>query len=176
MDENSSYFAVFSYPVTLKIDLADLQKRFHELSKKVHPDKFTLKTPKEQSLATRWSAILNRAYQTLKDRQLRSKYILTLYNKDPTQNAKIPIELAESYFELQDLLTDGTSFEPLIKFKEHLLKLKESAHKDWLLLENEWGGGSSNLPASLAKLSDLLNFEHYLDSMLKDVKKRLGEK
>lgn len=174
LDEKLTHFALLGFPVTLKIDVAELQKRFHELSKQVHPDKFVLKTPKEQSLAMRWSTRLNRAYQTLKDYDARANYVLTLYGKSRTANAKVPVELAESYFEMQDLLEESSNPAPLVQFKNHLLELKANSKKEWEQIESLWEKevGSSSV---LNRISDQLNFEHYLNSMLEDVSKKLGE-
>lgn len=174
LDEKLTHFALFGYPVTLKLDVSDLQKRFHELSKQVHPDKFVLKTPKEQSLAMRWSTRLNRAYQTLKEYDSRANYILTLHGKSRTANAKVPVELAESYFEMQDLLEESSNPEPLSNFKNHLLELKANSRKEWEAMETAWEKEAGSA-ALLTRISDQLNFEHYLNSMLEDVSKKLGE-
>ncbi len=168
-----SYFEVMGLPVSLAIDTSRLQTRYHALSKQVHPDKFATQSPQQQSLAMRWSTLLNRAYQTLKARDKRANYLLEREGISRTKNAKVPVDLAESYFELQDLLQEGGSDDALIQFRDQLLKLKEEYETNWAVLEKEWDSALSKKEV-LQKISDLLNEEHYLESMLEDVVKKLG--
>lgn len=171
--EMPSYFDVLGVPTHLAVNENELQKRFHEISKKIHPDRFAIKSPAEQSLAMKWATLLNRAYQTLKSRDLRINYLLSQNGISRTKNAKVPVELAESYFEMQDLLSEGGSAEPLLAFQKNLLELKENVEKDWEVLEKQWDA-SSDKKEIFQKASDLLNYEHYLSSMLEDMSEKIG--
>ena len=70
------YFALFGTAPTLNLNEDDLRSRFYELAKSLHPDRYSLASPKEQSLASRWTQILNRGYQTLKETRPRGRYLV----------------------------------------------------------------------------------------------------
>ncbi len=72
------YFSVFGLQPRLNLDLAALEREFHRLSRKLHPDRFARagKNEKQWSLAD--TALLNDAYRTLKDPLRRTEYLLKL--------------------------------------------------------------------------------------------------
>ncbi len=53
-----------------------LQKRYYELSRELHPDRFMRKPEAERQKALDLSSTLNDAYRTLKDPLKRAHYVL----------------------------------------------------------------------------------------------------
>jgi molecular chaperone HscB len=74
----TTYFAIFSLPPHLVIDLPALEKSFYALSRKLHPDRFAARPAAEQEAALAESSRLNDAYRTLKDPIARTAYLLKL--------------------------------------------------------------------------------------------------
>ena len=72
------YFAIFSLPRHLQIDLPALEKTFYAQSRKLHPDRFASKPAAEQEAALAASSQLNDAYRTLRDPITRTEYLLSL--------------------------------------------------------------------------------------------------
>ena len=68
------YFEVFGLPRLLGIDTIALEKRFHELSRKYHPDYFTTAAAAEKTQAVRMTALLNDAYRTLRHPVRRRRF------------------------------------------------------------------------------------------------------
>src|SRR5262245_51309270 len=95
-----THFEILGFPVQPELDAEVLRAKFYELSKKTHPDRFAASTPPESSYALGWSTKINRAYQTLRDPISRTYYLLELF-KVPESGKSVPLELAETYFELQ---------------------------------------------------------------------------
>ena len=52
---------MFGLPRQLGIDTLALEKTFHELSRKYHPDYFTTASPSKKTQAVRLTALLNDA-------------------------------------------------------------------------------------------------------------------
>src|SRR5262249_57548313 len=77
------YFEVFGLPRKLGIDTLALEKTFHELSRKYHPDYFTTASPSEKTQAVRMTALLNDAYRTLRHPVHRVEDLLGLYGYEP---------------------------------------------------------------------------------------------
>lgn len=77
-----NYFEVFNEEEKYNIDTSKLQRKFRDLQRLLHPDKFASKSKKEQALSDNISALVNQAYQTLSKPEKRAKYLLKLSGKD----------------------------------------------------------------------------------------------
>lgn len=134
-----------------------LRDAFYSLSRKLHPDRFALAPEEVQARALRWTTALNRAYQALRDPDLRSRYLLDLHGSAES-GVHVPAELAEAYFEAEDL---GA-------FREALLARLSEAESDWRRLASEWS------VERVAELREIVDRKRYLSSMLKDLEAKLS--
>lgn len=75
-DLTQDYFSLFGLQESFDLDLADLSSRYRELQNTVHPDKFASASAQERRLSVQQSALINEAYQTLKNPLERAKYML----------------------------------------------------------------------------------------------------
>lgn len=150
-----------------------LREHFYELSKKTHPDRFMKAPPPEPLYASHWSSAINKAYQVLKDDRKRSEYLLDLYGVKSTASSKIPLELAESYFELQDLLMEEAGQARMEEFKEEILKQIEMTAVEWNAIAKDWQLGAEK-ESLLTRLSELFNRQNYLYSMVADIERKMG--
>jgi molecular chaperone HscB len=78
MDFSQDHFSLLSLQPAFKLDLAALDKAYHELQTEFHPDRFAHAGDAEQRLAVQWSTRINEAYQTLKSPFARAKYLLEM--------------------------------------------------------------------------------------------------
>jgi len=100
-------FAALGMPRKLTIDLDALERRYHELSRKIHPDRFASKGPKVRDASLRATAALTRSYRTLRDPVARGLYWLELNGEKLAENNKrVPPELAELVFDVQEQLAE----------------------------------------------------------------------
>jgi molecular chaperone HscB len=100
-------FAALGLPRKLTIDLDALERRYHELSRKIHPDRFASKGPKVRDASLRATATLTRSYRTLRDPVARGLYWLELNDEKLAENNKrVPPELAELVFEVLEKLAE----------------------------------------------------------------------
>ena len=58
------------------LDLDQLEARFRERSRKLHPDRFTTADPRARRASLQWSVKLNEARRVLKDPIRRAEYLL----------------------------------------------------------------------------------------------------
>jgi molecular chaperone HscB len=106
-------FAALGLARTLTIDLEALERRYHELSRKLHPDRFASKGPKMRDASLRATATLTRSYRTLRDPVARGLYWLELRGEKLAENNKrVPPELAELVFEVQEQLAEMQLADP----------------------------------------------------------------
>ena len=75
MAVNRDYFSFFGIEPQLALDPVSLQKRFYELSREWHPDRFAAKPAAERELALENTALLNDAFRTLKQPVERAEYL-----------------------------------------------------------------------------------------------------
>ena len=108
MPRETDYFSFFGLPRKLKIDEADLERRFHQLSFKLHPDNFVRATAAERELSLERSSELNDAYRALREPVTRIEYLLSRagMRKEGSHKQQAPPELLEEVFELNESLDE----------------------------------------------------------------------
>ena len=100
-------FAALGLPRKLVIDAAALEAAYHELGRKIHPDRFASSAPNIRALSLSGTALLTRSYRTLRDPIARGLYWLELQGEKLADNNKsVPPDLAEMVFEVQEQLAD----------------------------------------------------------------------
>ncbi len=98
-------FAALGIPRTLTVDLGALERRYHALSRKLHPDRFASSAARVRDASLRATATLTRSYRTIRDPVARGLYWLELIGEKLSENNKrVPPELAELVFEVQEQL------------------------------------------------------------------------
>jgi molecular chaperone HscB len=106
-------FAALGIPRMLTFDLDALERRYHELSRKIHPDRFASKGFKVRDASVRATATLTRSYRTLRDPVARGLYWLELRGEKLADNNKrVPPDLAELVFDVQEQLAEMQLADP----------------------------------------------------------------
>jgi molecular chaperone HscB len=100
-------FAALGLPRKLSIDSARLERIYHDLGRRIHPDRFANGAAHLRDASLRGTALLTRAYRTLRDPVSRGLYWLELNGHRLAENNKsVPADLAETVFEVQEQLAD----------------------------------------------------------------------
>src|SRR5579884_2358457 len=110
---SNDYYEFFGLARKLNVDQAELQKRFYELSRQWHPDRFSRKSAAEQAQALEATAILNDGYRTLRNPVRRAEYLLKEegFPIGEQRSKDVPPELLEEVFELNMMLEELKSGE-----------------------------------------------------------------
>ena len=109
----TDYFAALGLPRRLQIELSDLERRYHELSRRFHPDFYQTASPRERLASLENSALLNKAYRALRDPLARAEYLVRLEaGQGAETNAAPPTALFEEILELNELLSDYQVADP----------------------------------------------------------------
>lgn len=80
---NEDYFSLLDLPREFALDPADLERRFRDLSRLLHPDRFARAEPRERRLSLERATRLNDAFRALRDWRQRAAYLLKLSGTDP---------------------------------------------------------------------------------------------
>ncbi len=75
---HGDYFSFFGLPRKLTVDLADLERRFRDLSRRFHPDYYYNASPAERLASLERASYLNDAYRVLRQPLDRIEYLLKL--------------------------------------------------------------------------------------------------
>ncbi len=104
-----NYFELFDIPVSLKIDKANLAKKYFELQKQFHPDFFTQATEAEQANALEKSSQINKALKIFKNEAETIKYVLQLKNLlEEEEKYHLPPAFLMEVMELNEELSENS--------------------------------------------------------------------
>jgi molecular chaperone HscB len=190
----TNYFGVFGLPRKLRVNLDELERRFHQLSWKLHPDNFVRASEYERNLSLDRSSELNDAYRALQDPIARVEYLLARagLRKEGTTKQQAPPELLEEVFELNESLDElreaRESGGDMVQLRERL----NAAQKNFQEKLNEVDGELENVfgewdkavdsnaddPAQgdlMARMNEVLNRRSYIRNLVANVQKELRE-
>ena len=103
-----NHFELFGLAENFDLDPTELTQRYRALARETHPDRFVSGSDQQRRLAMQTTALINEAFQTLKDPIARARYLLQLRGVDPgsdTDTTMDPAFLAEQ-IELRERLDD----------------------------------------------------------------------
>src|SRR4030081_1808886 len=187
-----NYFELLQVPRKLWIETPVLEKKFLELSWKLHPDKFVNASPEEQETSLKGSSELNDAYRVLRDPVARVEYLLEIegMRKEGEHKQQAPPELLEEVFELNESLdelreakasgADLGSLQSRLEAAEKNFQQKlgevdaqlQEAAKQWDAAIDA-NASDANRKAIMVRLNELLNRRSYIRNLVTNVQKEL---
>jgi molecular chaperone HscB len=186
----NDYFGVFGLARKLQLDGEALQRRFYELSREHHPDFHHAADAARQAEALESSALVNRAYRTLREPLSRVEYLIALEEgrearEGDTAKAKPPMDLLEEILEVQETLQEaktsglhGAARARLAEERERLRARQAAEEGALLALFPEWDravdAGSDRKPL-LEEFKKRLATRAYLRTVIDDLGDALGE-
>ena len=179
-----NYYDFFELERKLKLDTDGLQKRFYELSRRWHPDRFSRKSSDEQARALEATSLLNDGYRTLRDPVRRAEYLLTEegFPIGEQRSKDVPPELLEEVFELNMMLEelkegDDSARPQLEAAKQNFLSLRAGVDAE---LENLFSkhdasdAESETAHQALQEIRGSLNRRRYIENLIRDVDRALN--
>ena len=121
MAQTQTHFELFDLPVSFDIDLQDLNQRYRELQRAVHPDRYANASDRERRLSVEKAAAINEAHQVLKSPQRRARYMLELQSVsfDDEKDMALDPEFLMEQIELREALGElSNNSDPLSRLNE----------------------------------------------------------
>ena len=186
----NDYFEVFELPRKLQVDLAALQRRFYELSRRHHPDFHRMAGEDAQAAVLERSAAINRAYRALRDPLARLEYLIALEEGRETKEGagvkpKPPTDLLEEMLEVQEALEgaktsglDAQARERLAHERQGLMERRAAGDAAIVDRFVEWDRAidtSGDLGPLLEWFKEALATRAYLRTVIDDLGDALGE-
>ncbi|XP_033310023.1 iron-sulfur cluster co-chaperone protein HscB [Bombus vosnesenskii] len=124
--ENLTYFDIIGVPKSYDVKVTEIQKKYKELQKLLHPDKFGTKSEKEKQFSETLSSLVNNAYSTLIHPLKRGLYMLklndiTISEETDNMNAEFLMEIMEKNEEIEDVGDDVEKIKKLVQENEIML-------------------------------------------------------
>src|SRR5260221_3234862 len=192
VQEKSDYFAMFEIQRKLWIEMGELEKKFLQLSWKLHPDNYVNASPEEREISLKRSSELNDAYRTLREPVARVEYLLAIEGTRVEGKSKqqAPAELLEEVFELNESLDelreaktasgDTTALKQRLETAQKTFQAKlEEVDGELQVVAKEWDAAvdakanEAGRKIVMAKLNELLNRRSYIRNLVVNVQKEL---
>lgn len=180
---SKDFYEFFGFARKLRVDGETLQKRFYELSRQWHPDRFGRKSAEEQAQALEATAILNDGYRTLRDPVMRAEYLLTEegFPIGEQRSRDVPPELLEEVFELnmtlEELKSGEESARPQLQAaKQSFVGLRAGIDSDLEQLFAKYDAADSQSETAKQALQEVrsaLNRRRYVENLIRDVDRAL---
>ncbi len=178
------YFTVFGLVRAPMFDEQALANTYYDLSRQLHPDLHQTGTAEEQEASLQNTAVVNRAYRTLRDPVQRGRYWLELNGEQlGKENNKVPPDLALLVFEVQEKLAAGREAQSagtddaLTSLKAELTQVRDELDDRMRGLQqklaanfSQWGQTNSSTEL-LSELKRVLSDIAYLRTLTRDVEK-----
>jgi len=173
------YYRFFGIPKRLSLDAKELQRRFYELSRILHPDRFLQRAPTEQRYSLEATSILNDGYRVLRDPVLRAEYVLKEagFEVAGQRSRDVPPELLEEVFELNMALEelragDQEARSQLEEARAKFIKLRDEMDRDLHALFEKYDASGDR--AVLGEIRNLLDRRKYIQNLVVEVDKETG--
>jgi molecular chaperone HscB len=176
-----NYFEVFGLPKVLNLDLKALERTFHELSRKYHPDYFTTAPAEERQRALQKTATLNDAYRTLRHPVRRVEHLLQVEGFKP-DGSKVPKTFLMEVFEINEQLEEvkggSASKEQIAALKREIEDRAEGFDAQLLAAATEWdklvaaGAPDVQQKQQLSKLTEILSESSYIRNLERELEEK----
>ena len=175
----TDYYALLGLDRTLNLSVDDLQHRFYDLSRQLHPDRFTRKPERERHYSLDASSALNDAYRTLRDPIKRAQYVLAQegFEIGEQQSKDVPQELLEEVFELNMALEemrggDESARPQLEQAEKNFTNMLSDVDQKLESLFSKYDETRNH--DTLVQIRGILNRRKYILNLLNEVHKELA--
>ena len=174
-----NYFDIFFLPQRYGLDRPQLDARYRDLQRSVHPDRFASGTDQERRVSMQQAARINEAYQVLRDPLKRGRYLLELRGIaiDERQGAHQDPGFLMQQMELRESLADVRQQDDPLDALDRLGRDIEARSRD---LEARLGevldadaGDDAEAAALVQKMQFFLRLRHEAQELRADLEDEL---
>ena len=181
-DRTADHFRVFDLPRKFDVDVADLERRYKEMTKVLHPDRFARADARARRASLERSVQLNLAWRTLSQPVARAEYLLSLEGIDLGERTgskqqeedgnyatqRVDTALLVEVMELREALAEARGHGD--RAKAAALVAGVQAHHDREMAEVAAGFAARqpNLPAIAAHLVAARYYRRFLEEVQAD--------
>jgi molecular chaperone HscB len=180
-------FAALGLSRRLTIDPPKLEQIYHDLGRRLHPDRFAGSPAPVRDASLKATALLTRSYRTLRDPVSRGLYWLELNGEKLAEdNKQVPTEIAELVFDVQEQLSelggaDGAAAQGLatavgerrVELQSSIDEAREELARIFARWDQSLDQGRDDRVALAGDLKKVLSRIAYLRTLIRDVDRGL---
>jgi molecular chaperone HscB len=167
MNLHYSDFELFGLPQRFAQERSEIDRRWKELQREAHPDRFAAQGHTAQRAALQWSVRINEAYQRLKDPLKRAAYLCELLGApiDAHRNTAMPPAFLMEQMEWREALDEAEGEEELEELSKRVLaRRREMLAGIQQMLDEE--GDAPGAAQQVRALMFIERFGHDIESRL----------
>ena len=161
-------FEIFGLPVRYALDADELEKRYRDLHRKLHPDRFARAEPRARRYSLERATSANAAYRVLGDPMKRAEELLGRrgIRFSETEGPKPDPEFLDEVLELRESLEEARAAHDLARVREMAKDVgSRSQAATRVLAEGFDGAGASSDDALAAAFARLKYFRRFMDEV-----------
>ncbi|CAH0713641.1 unnamed protein product, partial [Brenthis ino] len=128
-EKYENYFKVLGVKETYDLNEDELAKKYKELQKHLHPDKYANRRKEEQEISAEYSSLVNNAYKTLLEPLARGIYMLKLRGKEISENTQIDHEFLMKIMEKNEEVENADTEEEIMRLNKENKNVINSLQK-----------------------------------------------
>jgi molecular chaperone HscB len=132
IDLAQNHFELFGLPVRFAVPLEVIERSYHDIQGRVHPDRFAGATDAERRTAMQWATHVNEAYHTLREPLRRARYLLALRGVDPEieTNTAMPPEFLMAQMEWREAVEEAVAAVDVDALDRLLVRVRRDMHAE----------------------------------------------
>jgi molecular chaperone HscB len=155
IDLSRNHFELFGLPARFAVPADAIERSYHEIQGRVHPDRYADATDAERRTAMQWATHVNEAYATLREPLKRARYLLALRGVDPQieTNTAMPAEFLTAQMEWREAVEEAALAADVDALDHLLARLRRDTHAEFDALGRELDEGrDAEAAASVRRL------------------------
>jgi molecular chaperone HscB len=176
-DRSRDYFQVLGVKHVYALDLVDLEQRYKNLTKTLHPDRYAKAAPEARRASLERSVQLNEAWRTLSDPIRRAEYLLSLkgivVGEQSQSNAAasaashatlpVPPSLLMEVMELREALVEARDTKDLKEVDALIAKVQTRLDQVYAEVAGGFAQERPDYPTLAARLVSVRYYRRFLD-------------
>ena len=152
-----NHYELFALEQVFSIDRSELQNRYRDMQRAMHPDRFVSGSDQERRIAMQKSTQINEAFRVLNDPMERARYLLAIrgYAWDDDASTTSDTVFLMEQMELRESIVDVRAaddpFDALGVIMNHILKSLMDYEKELVILFDDVTNGTMNQIADVVK-------------------------
>jgi molecular chaperone HscB len=176
-DPKADYFAVFGISRAFAVDDVDLERRYKDMTKVLHPDRFARSDPQARRASLERSVQLNEAWRALKDPIRRAEYLLLLNgievgeavggrrSGETDEHATLPVPqvLLMEVLELREALAEAHAAKDVNEAEALIAKVRSRLSTVMEDVAKAFAAPTPDLATAAARLVTVRYYRRFLD-------------
>lgn len=162
-------FATFGLNATFDLEIAEIERRYRDLQRTLHPDRFVSAPSSERQAALRRAVEVNEAYRALRDPLSRARALLALRGHVMASDAKADPAFLMEIMERREALSDARAKRDLDSVRRLATEVQEDEARVYRRLTELFSHGTSGeIAGELSKLQYFRRFLSEIESVEED--------